>query len=274
MPRHGQFIMGPAGVGKSTYCKYIQEHAEVVRRTVHIVNLDPAAEVFTYKVDVDIRELISVEDVMEELNLGPNGGLLYCMEYLANNLAWLEEQLDDFGEDAYFLFDCPGQIELFSHVPIMKLVLRHIINNCSVRICGVYLIDALFIDDASKFLSGTMCALSSMTSLELPHINVITKCDLIDTKEKEEMLEKYLFPQKNLILSMLNKSMSDRYQHLNEAIASLIEEYSMVSFVSLNVNDEETVEKVFQHCDHCIQYGEDLEPQEPKDMFDENDRGE
>ena len=38
----------------------------------------------------------------------------------------------------------------------------------------------------SKFLSGTMCALSSMASLELPHINVITKCDLIDTKEKEE----------------------------------------------------------------------------------------
>ena len=221
-------------------------------------------EVFTYKVDVDIRELISVEDVMEELTFGPNCGLLYCMEYLANNLAWLEEQLDDFGEDAYFLFDCPGQIELFSHVPIMKLVLRHIINNCSVRICGVYLIDALFIDDASKFLSGTMCALSSMTSLELPHINVITKCDLIDTKEKEETLEKYLFPQKNLILSMLNKSMSERYQNLNEAIASLIEEYSMVCFVSLNVNDEETVENVFQHCDHCIQYGEDLSPRNPK----------
>jgi len=29
----------------------------------------------------DIRELISLEDVMEELKLGPNGGLIYCMEY-------------------------------------------------------------------------------------------------------------------------------------------------------------------------------------------------
>lgn len=29
----------------------------------------------------DIRELISLEDVMEELGLGPNGGLIYCMEY-------------------------------------------------------------------------------------------------------------------------------------------------------------------------------------------------
>lgn len=29
---------------------------------------------------VDIRDLISIEDVMEELGYGPNGGLVYCME--------------------------------------------------------------------------------------------------------------------------------------------------------------------------------------------------
>jgi hypothetical protein len=29
----------------------------------------------------DIRELISLDDVMEEIGLGPNGGLIYCMEY-------------------------------------------------------------------------------------------------------------------------------------------------------------------------------------------------
>lgn len=29
----------------------------------------------------DIRELICLDDVMEELGLGPNGGLIYCMEY-------------------------------------------------------------------------------------------------------------------------------------------------------------------------------------------------
>ena len=30
----------------------------------------------------DIRDLISVEDVMEELGYGPNGGLIYCMEWV------------------------------------------------------------------------------------------------------------------------------------------------------------------------------------------------
>lgn len=29
---------------------------------------------------IDIRELITLEDVMEELDYGPNGGLIYCLE--------------------------------------------------------------------------------------------------------------------------------------------------------------------------------------------------
>jgi GPN-loop GTPase len=94
-------------------------------RSVFIVNLDPAADTFAYECTAgsyhhsskqknifsyeDIRELISVDDVLEdkEMAMGPNGALIFCMEYLAKNLEWLQEQVDE-GEDAYFLFDCPG----------------------------------------------------------------------------------------------------------------------------------------------------------------------
>jgi hypothetical protein len=31
----------------------------------------------------DIRDLVSAEDVMQELQYGPNGALIYCMEYVA-----------------------------------------------------------------------------------------------------------------------------------------------------------------------------------------------
>ena len=34
---------------------------------------DPAAESFAYPVSFDVRDLITLEDVMEELQLGPNG---------------------------------------------------------------------------------------------------------------------------------------------------------------------------------------------------------
>lgn len=55
-------------------------------------------------------DLISLEDAMEELELGPNGGLVYCMEYLLDNLDWLKDELDKFDEDEYIIFDCPGQV--------------------------------------------------------------------------------------------------------------------------------------------------------------------
>lgn len=69
-----------------------------------MVNLDPAAEYFAYNPDVDIRELISIEDVMEDedLRLGPNGGLVFCMEHLVENFDWLEEAMDPHDDD-YFL---------------------------------------------------------------------------------------------------------------------------------------------------------------------------
>ena len=76
------------------------------KRNVHIANLDPAAEIFDYKMSFDIRDLISVEDVMEELGLGPNGALIYCMEYLLENMDWLEEELENFDDDEYLILDC------------------------------------------------------------------------------------------------------------------------------------------------------------------------
>jgi GPN-loop GTPase len=41
--------------------------AETLRRNVIVVNLDPAAEIFKYKCDIDIRDLITLKDVMEEM---------------------------------------------------------------------------------------------------------------------------------------------------------------------------------------------------------------
>jgi hypothetical protein len=52
--------------------------------------------------------LISLDDAQEELKYGPNGGLVYCMEYLLENIDWLLDELTEFAEDSFVLFDCPG----------------------------------------------------------------------------------------------------------------------------------------------------------------------
>lgn len=110
----GQAVIGPPGSGKTTYCLGMQEFLSAIGRKVAVVNLDPANEGIPYQCAVDISELITLTDVMENLKLGPNGGLIYCMEYLEANFDWLQEKLSQF-RGHYFLFDCPGQVELFTH---------------------------------------------------------------------------------------------------------------------------------------------------------------
>jgi len=46
------------------------------REDVMAINLDPGAPSLSYSANVDIRDYIKVEDVMEEYSLGPNGGSL------------------------------------------------------------------------------------------------------------------------------------------------------------------------------------------------------
>lgn len=153
--RYAQIVMGPAGSGKSTYCRIMQQHAGLLGKTIKIVNLDPAAEVLCYDPDLDIRELVTLDDVMEETDLGPNGGLVMALEYLLEHTDWLKEALDDFADEDYIIIDCPGQIELYTHMTIMRDFCKTM-HELSYNICGIYTIDCTFISDASKFISASL----------------------------------------------------------------------------------------------------------------------
>ncbi|XP_070331300.1 GPN-loop GTPase 3 isoform X3 [Odocoileus virginianus] len=260
MPRYAQLVMGPAGSGKarilervavsfsrgssrpidrthiscigrqilhhratweSTYCATMVQHCEALNRSVQVVNLDPAAEHFNYSVMADIRELIEVDDVMEDntLQFGPNGGLVFCMEYFANNFDWLENCLGHV-EDDYILFDCPGQIELYTHLPVMKQLVQQL-EQWEFRVCGVFLVDSQFMVESFKFISGILAALSAMISLEIPQVNIMTKMDLLSKKAKKE-IEKFLDPD---MYSLLDDSTSDlrskKFKKLTNAICGL-----------------------------------------------------
>ncbi|XP_072254130.1 GPN-loop GTPase 3 [Pyxicephalus adspersus] len=266
MPRYAQLVMGPAGSGKSTYCSTMVQHCEALNRSVQVVNLDPAAEHFDYPVMADIRELIEVDDVMEDssLRFGPNGGLVYCMEYFANNFDWLESCLGH-TEDDYILFDCPGQIELYTHLPVMKYLVEQL-QQWEFRVCGVFLVDSQFMVESFKFISGVMAALSAMVSLEIPQCNLMTKMDLLSKKAKKEM-EKFLDPDMySMIDDSTNRLRSKKFMKLTKAICGLIDDYSIVRFLPFDRSDEESMNIVLQHIDFSIQYGEDLEFKEPKEL--------
>ncbi len=295
-----QIVMGPAGSGKSTYCQAMQYHAGTLggarKRTIHVANLDPAAEDFGYQLAFDIRDLISVEEVMEELGLGPNGGLVYCMEYLLSNLDWLQEHLDEFGEDEYLILDCPGQLELYTHIPLMRnLIDRMRMWGYAHTMAAVFLLDATFVADTSKFLSGSLLSLSAMIALELPHTNVLTKCDLLTEEEVDDILNQGSATQmwdreqdrKSLIAPspygreddttdqerMLERRRRHR-QRLTDSIGQLLDDYSMISFVPLNIRDEDSIDALLAVVDASIQYGEDLEVREYDNDAGDGDFGE
>lgn len=122
--------------------------------------LDPANDILPYDCAVDISKLITLTDVMSNLNLGPNGGLVYCMEYLEENVDWLFEELDKF-EDHYFLFDCPGQVELYTHHNSVKNIADRVSKN-GISLCSVHLVDSHYCSDPGKFVAVLLTSLSTM----------------------------------------------------------------------------------------------------------------
>ena len=79
-----------------------------------------------------------------------------------------------------------GQIELYTHLPVMRQITDRL-QKLDFRLCGVFLLDSQFLIETSKFFAGTMTALSAMVALELPHINVMSKMDLLDKKTLKEV---------------------------------------------------------------------------------------
>ncbi|KAG7882347.1 hypothetical protein KL905_000158 [Ogataea polymorpha] len=275
MSKVGVLALGPAGVGKSTFCNSLVAHMQTVGRTAHIVNLDPAADPTEYEFSIDIRDLISLQDVQEELHLGPNGSLLYCFEFLLDNLDWLDEQIGDYNDD-YLIFDCPGQIELYSHVPVLPVIVKHLQQQLGFSLCCTYLLEAPFVIDNSKFFSGALTAMAAMIFLELPHINILSKTDLIRDTVSKAQLKKFLNPDP-LLLEQANEqedgyiATNPKYARLNKAIAQLVDDFGMVQFLPLDCSDKdknETVKSILSYIDDVTQWSEAQEPKEPNDEIE------
>lgn len=231
---------------------------------------------------------------MEEVGLGPNGGLIYCFEFLMENLDWLTEAIDGLTEDYLIIFDMPGQIELYTHVPILPALMKFLSQpgNLDIRMAAVYLLEATFVVDRAKFFAGTLSAMSAMLMLEVPHINVLSKMDLVKGQVKKKDMKKFLTPDMALLDDDPLTGTTEReeaeadelkapdekeqvmkgasFRRLNRAVAGLIENFSMVNYLKLDVTEEDSVGAILSYIDDCIQFHEAQDPKEPNDEEFEN----
>ena len=89
---------------------------------------------------------------------------------------------------------CTGQIELYTHMPVMRSIVD-VLQHWNFRLCAVYLMDSHFLTDAAKFFGVCLTALSTMLQLELPHISVLSKMDLLSKKLVSELTSQSMNPQ-------------------------------------------------------------------------------
>jgi GTPase SAR1 family protein len=286
MSKFGVLVMGPAGAGKTTFCNAIIQHLQHTRRSCFYVNLDPAAETFSYEPDLDIRELVTLEDVMDELGLGPNGGLIYCFEFLMQNLDFLTQALEPLSEDYLIIFDMPGQIELYTHVPLLPSLVSFLSRQgpLNISMCAAYLLESTFVIDKAKFFAGTLSAMSAMIMMEMPHINILSKMDQIKDMVGRRQLKRFTNVDVQLLQedagpddeAAIDPSSKDAlmsgssFNRLNRAVGQLIDDFSMVSFLQLDVQDEDSVGAILSYIDDAIQFHEAQEPREPNDEQDAN----
>ncbi|EME42149.1 hypothetical protein DOTSEDRAFT_73065 [Dothistroma septosporum NZE10] len=293
--KYGTIVMGPAGAGKTTFCTAMIQHLKNNRRSCFYINLDPAAEDFAYEPDVDIKDLISLEDVMEELHLGPNGGLIYCFEFLMENLDFLTDPLESVTEEYLIIIDMPGQIELYTHVPIVPRLIQHLTRgSLNISMCAAYLLESSFIVDRAKFFSGTLSAMSAMIMMELPHVNILSKMDQVKGQVARKELKRFIDPDTSLLQDApesglvyefkedLDNHDADKvedimtgtsFARLNQAVGQLIDDFSLVSFLKLDAQDEDSVGAVLSYIDDAIQFHEAQEPKEPNDDLGDTDMG-
>ncbi len=171
---------------------------------------------------------------------------------------WFHEQLGEDIDGDYFLFDCPGQIELYTHMDLMKLIIQRL-ESWSFRVCGVYTIDAHFLTDGTKFIAGAMSALSTMVNLEIPHVSLLTKMDIMRKADRKK-LENYLEPEaESILVQEVKTEWNAKFMKLTSAIGQVLDNYSLVKFFPLDMRKSHNMESLILMIDMVLGVSEDAD---------------
>ena len=174
------FLTGTAGSGKSNLTGILSNWYQQEGKNVITVNLDPGVSNVPYGIDVDIRNYINLQEIMDKYNLGPNGSLILASDLIATKLEQIEEEIDEYNPD-YVFIDTPGQIELFAYRTSGPYLVKNMKNEANVNI---FLFDSTLVKNPSNFISIALLGSSIKLRLKIPQISILTKTDLIPENNK------------------------------------------------------------------------------------------
>lgn len=247
---HAVFVFGAAGAGKTTFCRNLREYSSP-SRNIKLINLDPAQEDGA-DYDVDLCDYITVQEVMENYDFGPNGALFFALQEMCENID--ELKLQDFEED-YFVFDCPGQIELFLHSDIMVECIKYVKSFAKVAL--VYVTDGSNFLIPDKHIYSSLCATLTMSRFDLPVINVVSKADLLEDDQLESIISGSI--------QDIEIDGNDEYSRLKRNITEYVNYNGMMDFYPIDWSNEEMIENIYVQLDNILQRYDDNDPKDIKE---------
>ncbi|KAF5370331.1 hypothetical protein D9758_007004 [Tetrapyrgos nigripes] len=147
------------------------------------------------------------------------------------------------------------QVELSTNHESVKRIVDRLLKSSGFRLAAVHLCDAHYVTDASKYISVLLLSLRTMLHLELPHVNVLSKIDLISQYgELDFNLDFYTEVQDLTYLENILSTSSPRFAALNMALISVIEDYSLVGFETLAVEDKNSMLNLTHAIDRATGY--------------------
>jgi len=81
----------------------------------------------------------------------------------------------------------------------------------------------------------------------------------MDLCPSNKNLERFLCPDGNSITNELTRGICPRYQRMNNAIGFLLDDYSLVNFVPLDLTNSDSMTYLLFQIDLTFQYGEEKE---------------
>ena len=179
------FIVGTAGAGKSSLVTAFQRWARFLEIDALTINLDPGAERVHYDPEFDVRDIISLSDVMDEYDLGPNGAQILAADLLAAQAHEIADELEGISGDL-MVIDTPGQIELFA----FREASNHMVEVLGQgRAALIFLFDPMLSRTPSGFVSQMQLSNIVNFRLGLPTANFLSKSDLLEPDDLARILE-------------------------------------------------------------------------------------
>ncbi|WP_440059879.1 ATP/GTP-binding protein [Thermogladius sp. 4427co] len=253
-------VIGTAGSGKTTLAGNLKNYLESHQLDAAIINLDPAVEKLSYDPDVDVREYVDIEEVIEKTGLGPNGALIASMDLLALRISDIKNEIESLRPN-YFIIDTPGQMELFAFRETGPIILNSIIGD--YKRVALFLIDGLLSVNPNNLLSSLFLSASIHARLSYPQINVITKIDLIP----DEDLDKILNYLENPLEFSESISASSYLVWGREEIDVLIEKLTIFDTVPVSNVSNEGFDQLYAYIQRILAGGEDYYTEEPNPVL-------